>query len=178
MKITDNRDSNVMPITSVSRRSRFKLSRYGQEESLRLLLAEAELDAPQGRVADYIPELRRANAEDQGISLCFLDGAVVSAGAAHQTFTIQSIAKTTALLYVLESLGSRQVFSRVGKEPTGQPFNSGLSFQVGSKRPTNPMITHLLTSKWVGVKDFGSQNGVEEEVDAVQCPRSRDTASR
>ena len=37
---------------------------------------------------------------------------------------------------------------------------------------------HLLTSKWVGVKDFGSQNGVEEEVDAVQCPRSRDTASR
>ena len=38
--------------------------------------------------------------------------------------------------------------------------------------------THLLTSQWVGVKDFGSQNGVEEEVDAVQCPRSRDTASR
>ena len=37
---------------------------------------------------------------------------------------------------------------------------------------------HLLTSQWVGVKDFGSQNGVEEEVDAVQCPRSRDTASR
>ena len=39
-------------------------------------------------------------------------------------------------------------------------------------------ILHLLTSQWVGVKDFGSQNGVEEEVDAVQCPRSRDTASR
>ena len=40
------------------------------------------------------------------------------------------------------------------------------------------VIAHLLTSQWVGVKDFGSQNGVEEEVDAVQCPRSRDTASR
>ena len=133
-------ESIVTPITSVSRRSRFKLSRYGQEESLRLLLAEAELDVPQGRVADYIPELRRANAEDQGISLCFLDGAVVSAGASHQTFTVQSISKTIALLYVLESLGSKQVFSRVGKEPTGEPFNSGLSFQVGSKRPTNPMI--------------------------------------
>ncbi len=140
MKTADNRDSIVTPITSVSRRSRFKLSRYGQEQSLRLLLAEAELDALQGRVADYIPELRRANAEDQGISLCFLDGAVVSAGVAHQTFTIQSISKTIALLYVLESLGSKQVFSRVGKEPTGEPFNSGLSFQVGSKRPTNPMI--------------------------------------
>ncbi len=133
-------ESIVTPITSVSRRSRFKLSRYGQEDSLRLLLAEAELDAPQGRVADYIPELRRANAEDQGISLCFLDGAVVSAGASHQTFTVQSISKTIALLYVLESLGSKQVFSRVGKEPSGEPFNSGLSFQVGSKRPTNPMI--------------------------------------
>lgn len=103
-------------------------------------MAEAELDAPQGRVADYIPELRRANAEDQGISLCFLDGAVVSAGASHQTFTVQSISKTIALLYVLESLGPKQVFSRVGKEPSGEPFNSGLSFQVGSKRPTNPMI--------------------------------------
>ncbi len=72
-------ESIVTPITSVSRRSRFKLSRYGQEESLRLLLAEAELDTPQGHVADYIPELRRANADHQGISLCFLDGSVVSA---------------------------------------------------------------------------------------------------
>ena len=118
----------------------FRLRNYGSEDALRLLLADAELDTPQGRLADYIPELRRANADDQGISLCFLDGEVVSAGASNVTFTIQSISKTVALLYALESLGPKQVFSRVGKEPTGEPFNSGLRFQVASKRPLNPMI--------------------------------------
>jgi len=133
-------ESIEKPITSVSRRSRFKLDRYGSEDSLRLLLTEAELDKPQGHVADYIPELRRVNADRQGISLCFLDGSVVSAGASHEKFTIQSISKTIALIYVLESAGDKQVFSRVGKEPTGEPFNSGLRFQVGSKRPMNPMI--------------------------------------
>ncbi len=72
-------ESIEKPITSVSRSSRFKLDRYGSEDSLRLLLTEAELDTPQGHVADYIPELRRADADHQGISLCFLDGSVVSA---------------------------------------------------------------------------------------------------
>ncbi len=133
-------ESPVTPIIPIIRRNKIRLGRYGSEEALRLLLVEAELDVPQGRVADYIPELRRANADHKGISLCFLDDTLVSAGASQETFTIQSISKTLALLYVLESVGPKQVFSRVDKEPTGDPFNSGLRFQVGSKRPMNPMI--------------------------------------
>ncbi len=116
------------------------LKKYGTESALQLLLDEAALDAPEGRVADYIPELRQANADAGGISICYLDGSAVSAGSYEESFTIQSISKAPALLYALESLGSKQVFSRVGKEATGDPFNSGLSFQVGTKRPMNPMI--------------------------------------
>ena len=120
--------------------SPFRLTQYGTEEALELLLEEAELDAPNGRVADYIPDLRLANADDQGISICYTDGSLVSAGRFDQPFTIQSTSKTIALLYALEQLGPKQVFGRVGKEPTGEPFNSGLRFQAGTKRPLNPMI--------------------------------------
>ena len=37
---------------------------------------------------------------------------------------------------------------------------------------------NLLTSKWVEARHVESQHGVEEEADAAQCLRSRDTASR
>lgn len=43
--------------------SPFRLTQYGTEEALELLLEEAELDAPTGRVADYIPDLRLATRE-------------------------------------------------------------------------------------------------------------------
>ena len=117
-----------------------KLKKYGTESALQLLLDEAALEAPGGRVADYIPELRQADADDSGISICYLDGSTLSAGSCEERFTIQSISKAPALLYALESVGPKQVFSRVGKEATGDPFNSGLRFQVGNKRPMNPMI--------------------------------------
>ena len=147
-------ESPVTPTTPTIHRNKIRLSRFGSEEALRLLLVEAELDAQQGRVADYIPELRRANADHKGISLSFLDGTVVSAGASQETFTIQSISKTLALLYVLESVGPKQVLSRVDKEPSGDPFSSGLRFQVGSKRPMNPMINAgaiVISSMFPGV---------------------------
>ena len=117
-----------------------RLTQYGTESALQLLLEEAEFDSPKGRVADYIPELSRANPDERGISICYLDGIKLSAGVCKKRFTIQSISKPLALLHVLESIGPKQVFSRVGKEPTGEPFNSGLRFQVASKRPLNPMI--------------------------------------
>ncbi len=66
-------------------------------------------------------DLRLANADDQGISICYTDGSLVSAGRFDEPFTIQSISKTVALLYALEQLGPKQVFGRVGKEPTGEP---------------------------------------------------------
>jgi len=116
------------------------LKKYGSEPALQLLLDEAALDAPEGRVADYIPELRQADADAGGIAICGLDASTLSAGASEERFTIQSISKAPALLYALESIGATQVFSRVGKDATGDPFNSGLRFQVGSKRPMNPMI--------------------------------------
>ena len=48
--------------------SSFRFNKFGTEEALGLLLEEAELDAPTGRVADYIPELARANANDHAHS--------------------------------------------------------------------------------------------------------------
>jgi hypothetical protein len=39
-------------------------------------------------------------------------------------------------------------------------------------------VEHLLTSKWVGVRHFGNQDGAEEEAAAVLYLRNTDTASR
>ena len=78
------------------------LKKYGTEPALQLLLDEAALDAPEGRVADYIPELRQADADDSAISICYLDGSTLSAGSCEECFTIQSISKAPALLYALE----------------------------------------------------------------------------
>ncbi len=46
------------PPIPIIHRNKIRLSRYHSEEALRLLFGEAELDAQQGYVADYIPELR------------------------------------------------------------------------------------------------------------------------
>ena len=47
----------------------------------------------EGKVADYSPELAKADPDDFGIVLATADGRIDAAGDADQPFTIQSISK-------------------------------------------------------------------------------------
>ena len=93
----------------------------------------------QGRVADYIPELAKADPKWFGISVVTLDGYEYSVGDTTQAFTIQSISKPFVYGLALEDNGEEHVLSRVGVEPSGDAFNA-ISLHPATGIPSNPMI--------------------------------------
>lgn len=110
-------------------------------EELRQLVEEAKKYTKDGRVADYIPELGKANRDVLSIAIHYPDGRCISAGDIDKKFTLQSISKVISLALVLMDRGYRYVFDRVGMEPTGDPFNSiGKLETMTPAKPLNPMI--------------------------------------
>lgn len=92
-----------------------------------------------GAPADYIPELAAADPDRLALATVGPRGIVRAVGDAHTRFTIQSISKPFVLALALETVGAEAVFSRVGAEPSGEPFNA-ISLEPGSGRPANPLI--------------------------------------
>jgi glutaminase len=91
-----------------------------------------------GAVADYIPELKKANPGDFGISVATIDGHVYEVGDSAVPFTIQSISKAFVFALALELLGTERVEAVVGVEPSGDAFNS-IRLRPDN-RPFNPMV--------------------------------------
>ena len=77
-----------------------------------------------GKVADYIPELGKADPEMFGIALATVDGEIHATGDDEHIFTIQSISKPFMYGYALQHYGRDYVLRHVGVEPTGEAFNS------------------------------------------------------
>lgn len=92
-----------------------------------------------GHVADYIPELSKADPKWFGICIATRDGHVYEVGDTRQSFTIQSISKALAYGLALEDRGEEHVLSRIGVEPSGEAFNA-ISLKEGTGAPFNPMI--------------------------------------
>lgn len=94
----------------------------------------------QGKVADYIPELGKANPVHLGLCIKTPDGRTIEYGDVEQRFTMQSICKVVSLATALQHEGFDKVFSHVMMEPSGDAFNSILKLDIASNRPFNPMI--------------------------------------
>jgi glutaminase len=90
-----------------------------------------------GVVADYIPELSKADPAHFGISLATLDGHVYEVGNSRAPFTIQSMSKPFVFALALDMLGAARVESAIGVEPSGDPFNS-IRLNADN-HPFNPM---------------------------------------
>src|SRR5246127_167008 len=91
-----------------------------------------------GTVADYIPELGKADPDHFGISLATIDGHVYEVGDSRLPFTIQSMSKPFVFALALDTLGAARVESAIGVEPSGDPFNS---IRLDAKnQPFNPMV--------------------------------------
>ena len=111
------------------------------EELLERLLEECLHFTTQGRVADYIPELAKANPDALGIYVIGSEGKHSWAGDCHQPFTIQSVVKPILLLQALLDNGVELVQSRVGVEATGKPFDAiNASDQSLDSGHINPMV--------------------------------------
>jgi glutaminase len=91
-----------------------------------------------GTLANYIPELTRANPAHFGIALATLDGHVYEVGDSAVPFTIQSVSKAFVFALALEMLGAERVEATVSVEPSGEAFNS-VRLNAENK-PFNPMV--------------------------------------
>ncbi|HUD33039.1 MAG TPA: glutaminase [Variovorax sp.] len=92
-----------------------------------------------GTVAAYIPALARVPAERFGIALRTHDGEEACAGDARTPFSIQSVSKLFTLTLAMRCLGDR-LWERIGREPSGNPFNSLVQLEFEAGRPRNPFI--------------------------------------
>lgn len=91
-----------------------------------------------GAVADYIPELQRANPAHFGVALVTIDGHVYEVGDSMVEFTIQSVSKAFVFAQALEAVGEERVSAAIGVEPSGEAFNS--IRLTNDNRPFNPMV--------------------------------------
>ena len=92
-----------------------------------------------GAIADYIPELTKADPNWFGVCLVTADGQRFEFGDADQLFTIQSISKPFVYGMALADCGREATLKKIGVEPSGDAFNS-IVLEEGSHRPHNPMV--------------------------------------
>ena len=108
---------------------------------LKEVLEESKKYTKEGNVATYIPELKKANKDDVGICIIDRYNNIYTEGNYDTKFTIQSISKVIVLAMALMDNEWSYVFSKVGMEPSGDPFNSIMKLETNdTKRPNNPMI--------------------------------------
>ena len=109
------------------------------EAVVREIAEEMRARPDRGEVASYIPELARADANAFGIAVVDREGRVVMGGDAEVAFSIQSVSKVFTLTLALGKIGDR-LWRRVGREPSGSPFNSIVQLENEHGIPRNPFI--------------------------------------
>ena len=142
-----------------------------------------------GQVADYIPELAKADPDDFGIAVVSVLGHSYEAGDSRTPFTLQSISKPFVYALALSELGLQDVHERVGFEPSGEPFNAFSLDERG--RPANPMVNAgaLLTSSLIPgadreerfekvLRELSGFAGRKLEVDEAVFTSEMDTGDR
>jgi glutaminase len=92
-----------------------------------------------GKVADYIPALKQVNPDRYGIAIQTLKGETFQVGDAMIPFSIQSISKVFVLVMALRKIGE-ELWLRVGREPSGNAFNSLIQLETENGIPRNPFI--------------------------------------
>ena len=92
-----------------------------------------------GKVADYIPALKKIPAEKYAMVVTELNGHSIGVGDLTDEFSIQSTSKVFTLTLALKHYKSK-LWRRVGKEPSGNPFNSLVQLEYEHGIPRNPFI--------------------------------------
>lgn len=90
-------------------------------------------------VADYIPALAGVDPTRFGFAVADLTARVHGTGDWQVPFSIQSLSKLFTLAMVLAADGD-SLWNRVGKEPSGSPFNSLAQLERDHGIPRNPFV--------------------------------------
>lgn len=103
------------------------------------IAAEMAQRPDRGEVATYIPELAGVDPNQFALVVVDADGNVAAGGDADVPFSIQSISKVFTLTLALGMVGDR-LWKHVGREPSGNPFNSIVQLERERGVPRNPFI--------------------------------------
>jgi glutaminase len=103
------------------------------------IAAEMASRPDRGEVATYIPQLAKVDVARFGIAVAMNDGRVIARGDADMAFSIQSVSKVFTLTLALGKVGDT-LWRRVGREPSGNPFNSIVQLEHEHGIPRNPFI--------------------------------------
>ncbi len=114
------------------------------EGLLNELIEQCRPDTQNGKVANYIPALAKADPSALGVYILDRNGLHSQGGESQVRFTIQSVVKPILLLLALMDNGEDYVRSRVGVESTGKPFDAinisdAISQEILSEH-INPMV--------------------------------------
>jgi len=109
------------------------------DQLLMSVFADVEPYIGEGKVANYIPALAKIDPRKFGMAIVTIDGAVHAVGDAGEAFSIQSISKAFTLTLALGRVGEG-LWKRVGREPSGTPFNSIVQLESEHGIPRNPFI--------------------------------------
>lgn len=109
------------------------------QQIVRDIAEEMRARPDRGDVATYIPELANVDPGAFGIAVVDADGQVAAGGDCDMPFSIQSISKVFTLTLALGKIGDR-LWRRVGREPSGSPFNSIVQLEAEHGVPRNPFI--------------------------------------
>jgi glutaminase len=115
------------------------------DEVLREVADAARPTAQEGEVADYIEPLASVDPDCFGLAAVELDGTEHVLGDIDQPLPIQSISKVFTLVLAMQKVHAaegvrNELWSRVGVEPSGDPFNSLVQLEHEKGIPRNPMI--------------------------------------
>ncbi len=115
------------------------------DQLLREVTEDARPAAQDGEVATYIPALADVDPEKFSLAAIEMDGTEHATDDADEPFSIQSISKVFALVLAMQradaAMGvSDELWNRVGREPSGDPFNSLVQLEREQGVPRNPMI--------------------------------------
>jgi glutaminase len=115
------------------------------DELLAEVAEEARPAKQEGKVADYIPSIAALSPDTFGLAVVEMDGTEHVVGDADAPFPIQSISKVFSLVLAMQRAdatpdGADALWERVGREPSGDPFNSLVQLEHEQGIPRNPMI--------------------------------------
>jgi len=92
-----------------------------------------------GKIADYIPALAEVEGDCFGMAVSCVTGQEFCVGMADHRVSVQSISKVFALTLALQAFGPR-LWDQLGREPSGDPFNSVVQLEHENGIPRNPFI--------------------------------------
>lgn len=115
------------------------MEKHNYNQILKEIFHEIQALNGKGKVASYIPALAKVDPLKFGMCVSTIHGECFQIGDVNEPFSIQSISKVFSLTLAFSKL-DEQIWERVGREPSGNAFNSLVQLEYENGIPRNPFI--------------------------------------